>query len=345
MIVVEHGQLPDGRRATILIAGGRIEYVGELDARALARLVECDVVDAGGCVVAPGLIDPHQHLIGGSGEEGFASQTAEIAHDRLLASGITTVVGTLGTDTTTRTLPGLLAKVKGLRERGVHAWMWSGGYDARPLTGSIRDDVILIEEIIGAGEIAVADRRGVCFDARALARLAADCYVAGTLANKAGVLHLHVGDGRQRLSIVRELLDDFEVVPQSIYPTHVNRNEELFREAAELTKRGVSVDLDLVDENLGDWIRIYDGDPSMLTISTDAPIGRCEALLEQIRDVVNAGLMTLDDALALATRNTARVLKLHDAGEIAAGRRADLLLLDANTLQIRRAIVAGRLTT
>ena len=71
----------------------------------------------------------------------------------------------------------------------------------------MRDDIVLIDEIIGAGEIAIADRRGAQFDARELARLASDCYVAGTLTGKAGVLHMHTGELPERLSIVRELLD------------------------------------------------------------------------------------------------------------------------------------------
>jgi beta-aspartyl-dipeptidase (metallo-type) len=254
----------------------------------------------------------------------------------LFAAGITTVVGLLGTDTTTKTLPALLAKVKALRAKGVNAWMWTGGYDARSLTSCVRDDIVLIEEIIGAGEIAIADRRSVHFDARALARLASDCYVAGTLTGKAGVLHLHTGELRERLSIVRELLD-LGVPAAAVHPTHVNRNEELFREAVELTRRGVTIDLDCVEENLPHWWKLFDGDRSLVTISTDAPIGRAGALLDAVR------ALPLEESLPLATANPARLLKLDDVGEIATGKRADLLLLDENTLELRCVIAAGRI--
>lgn len=311
-----------------------------MDVDALVRMFDAKVVDASGCIVAPGLIDGHIHLIGGSGEKGFASATGAISTRELLDAGTTTVVGLLGTDTTTKTLPALLAKVKGLRDEGINAHMWTGGYDARSITGSLRDDIVLIEEVIGAGEIAIADRRGMHYDGRTLARFASDCYIAGTLTGKAGVLHLHTGDRADRLSVVREVLE-FGVPAAALHPTHVNRNDDLFRDAMELTKRGVTIDLDVVEENLTHWLSMYDGDRSMLSISTDAPIGGVASLLGQVRAA--AKLWPLEDALALATTNAARVLKLHDAGQIAAGKRADLLLLDEESLELRTVIANGRI--
>ncbi|HEY0142289.1 MAG TPA: amidohydrolase family protein [Thermoanaerobaculia bacterium] len=334
-----HSPAPLGRQ-TLVLAGGFIEKIGDVDVDALVKMFDARIVDATGCIVAPGLIDAHIHLIGGSGEKGFASATGGISARELLAAGTTTVVGLLGTDTTTKTLPALLAKVKALREEGINARMWTGGYDARTLTGSLRDDIVLIEEIIGAGEIAIADRRGMHYDGRTLARFASDCYIAGTLTGKAGVLHLHTGDRADKLSVVREVLE-FGVPAAALHPAHVNRNEELFRDAIELTRRGVAVDLDVVEENLTHWLRMYDGNRSMLTISTDAPIGRVASLLEQVREA--ARLWSLEEALALATRNPARVLKLHEVGLIAEGKRADLLLLDEKSLELRQVIANGRI--
>jgi beta-aspartyl-dipeptidase (metallo-type) len=343
VLVVENGDVftpaPRGK-ATIVVAGGRIEKIGNVSAANDLRAFDPEVVDASGCIVVPGLIDCHIHLIGGSGEKGFATATPAIAARELLDAGTTTVVGLLGTDTTTKTLPALLAKVKGLRDEGLNAKMWTGGYDARTLTGSLRDDIVLIDEIIGAGELAIADRRGMHYDARSLARIASDCYIAGTLTGKAGVLHLHTGELREKLAIVRDVLE-FGVPAASLQPTHVNRNEALFAEAVELTKRGIAVDCDVVEENLTKWLRLFDGDRSLLTISTDAPIGRVASLLEQVREA--SRVWSTEEALALATRNPARILKLRDVGEIAEGKRADLLLLDAKTLELRRVIAGGRI--
>jgi beta-aspartyl-dipeptidase (metallo-type) len=340
MLIIENGEIytpaPQGR-ASIVVAGGRIEKIGDVSASSL-RALDPEVIDASGCIVVPGLVDGHIHLIGGSGEKGFASASGAISAKELLAAGITTVVGLLGTDTTTKTLPALLAKVKGLREEGLNARMWTGGYDARTFFGSVRDDIVLIDEIIGAGEIAIADRRGAHFDITSMVRMASDCYVAGTLTGKAGVLHMHTGELHERLSIVREMLDR-GVPAAALHPTHVNRNEELFAEAVELTRRGVTVDMDVIDEDLVQWLKRFDGDRSMLTISTDAPIGRVQALLEQV--IAALEVFSIEEAFALATRNPARVLKLHDAGEIAEGKRADLLLLDAKTYGVRRVIAGG----
>ncbi|HEX8153533.1 MAG TPA: amidohydrolase family protein [Thermoanaerobaculia bacterium] len=350
MLLIENGELfaPQSRgRNAVLVAGARIEAIGAIDGTALAKSgVELETLDANGCIVAPGLVDPHVHLIGGSGEEGFATMTPEVQLSELLLAGITTVVGTLGTDTTTRTMPALLAKVKGLREEGLNAFAWTGGYDARALTGSIRDDVVLLDEVIGAGELAIADRRGAHFTANELAKLASDCYVAGTLTGKAGLLHLHVGDAPRRLAILRELLAEHEVEASWLYPTHVERNEGLMSEAVELTRRGMTVDVDVVERDLAKWVKFMrdqKGDLAMLTASSDAAINSPHTLLDEVRACVHERAASLEEALALVTGNTARVLKLRDAGTIAAGNRADILVLERESLALRHVICNGEI--
>ncbi|HEV7428824.1 MAG TPA: amidohydrolase family protein [Thermoanaerobaculia bacterium] len=347
MLLVENGEVfapdPLGRRS-ILIASGRVEAIG-VDGAALARAgVDVETIDATGCIAMPGLIDPHAHLIGGSGEKGFASQTPEISASELLRAGVTTVVGTIGADTTTRAMPALLAKVKALRGEGLSAFAWTGGYDARTLMSSIRDDIVLIDEIIGAGELAVADVRGQQYSAAELARFAAECYVAGTLTGKAGLLHLHVGDGNDRLKIVRDVLEQFDVKPDALYPTHVERSERLMREAIDLAKRGMPVDVDVYDEDLSRWLRFYrdhDGDPSLLTASSDAAINSPHTLFEQLMACVREKVASFDEVIAIATSNTARVLK-SDAGELARGRIGHVLLIDAASYELRTVICAGR---
>lgn len=95
----------------MLIVGGKIGKIGAVDRRAAEGLgLGLAVIDASGCVVTPGFIDPHEHIAGGSGEDGFASQTPEIHASEIVSAVITTVVGCLGVDTTTKTLPGLLAR-------------------------------------------------------------------------------------------------------------------------------------------------------------------------------------------------------------------------------------------
>src|SRR3954454_4343422 len=130
---------------SILLVDGKIGIIGEVDRRAVERVgLDVEVIDATGCLVCPGFIAPHEHLLGGSGEEGFASQTPEIHLSEIVRAGITTVVGTLVVDTTMKTMLALLAKAKAIKEEGLSANIWSGGYDVPPksIMASVREDMM-----------------------------------------------------------------------------------------------------------------------------------------------------------------------------------------------------------
>lgn len=68
----------------------------------LAERLGAEIIDAHKCLIIPGLVDIHVHLIGGGGEAGPASRTPESQLSAFLDAGITTVVGVLGTDCITR---------------------------------------------------------------------------------------------------------------------------------------------------------------------------------------------------------------------------------------------------
>jgi beta-aspartyl-dipeptidase (metallo-type) len=335
-------------RQDVLILNNRIAKIGEIDRRALSSLeLDLDVIDASGCLITPGFIDPHQHLLGGSGEKGFSTQTPEIRASELAMAGITTVVGCLGVDTTTKTMPALLAKAKGLNEEGLTAYVWSGGYNVPPSTlmNSVREDILFIAEVIGAGETAIADARSTAPDALELAKLVKDAYVGGLLSRKCGVTHFHVGEETGRLKLLRTLIDDFEINPALLYPTHVERNEELMREAIELSTRGSYVDIDTVEQDLPKWLRFYmdnGGSPARLTVSSDASINRPRSLFEQIRRCVLEEDFPLEQTLALVTKNTAAVLKLASKGELKIGSDADVLVLQKGSFQIKDVLAQGR---
>jgi beta-aspartyl-dipeptidase (metallo-type) len=338
---------PIGRH-DVLAIGDRIASIGTVDRRAIDNVgVPYDVVDATGCVVTPGLIDPHQHLIGGSGESGYHTQTPEIRITELIAAGITTVVGCLGVDTTTRSMAALVARAKGLAHYGLTALVYSGGYNVPPstLTGSIRNDLLFVDAVIGAGEIAISDRRSTAPSVPELARIVREAYVGGMLSGKAGVTHFHVGDAHSRLQPLRELLDEHEIDPALIYPTHVERNERLMEEAVDLTRRGVTVDVDVVERDLPRWVRFFidrGGDSTRLTASSDAAITSPQALLDMVRACVHELRMPLERVLPLVTTNTARVLKLGSKGRIAAGGDADVAVLRRDSLELRALVAGGR---
>ena len=73
-----------------------------------------EVLDGKDCIVVPGFIDGHVHLIGGGGEGGPHTRTPEVMLSTLTTAGVTTVVGVLGTDGITRSVEALLAKARAL---------------------------------------------------------------------------------------------------------------------------------------------------------------------------------------------------------------------------------------
>jgi beta-aspartyl-dipeptidase (metallo-type) len=348
--LIENGELygpePLGPQA-VLIVNDVIAKIGVVNRRAIEAIgVDVDVIDASGCVVTPGLIDPHEHLLGGSGENGFSTQTPEISLSEIVSCGITTVVGCLGVDTTMKTLPGLLAKAKGLKEEGINAFIYSGGYNVPPttITSSIRDDLLFIDEVIGAGEIAIADHRSTQPKVDELARLVSDARIGGLLARKSGVAHFHVGAGGDRLSLLRQLIDGHEIDPVCLYPTHITRSEALLKEAVDMTRSGSYVDMDTTEENLSRSLHLYlehGGDLRKLTVSSDASITSPRLVYEQIKGCVQEGF-PLAQMLALATSNTAQVLRLRNKGRLAVGKAADVLVLRKGSLEIVEVISLGR---
>ena len=350
LMLIENGEVyapePRGRQSVLLI-NDKIARLGEIDRRAVEALgLEVDSINATNCIVTPGFIDPHEHLLGGSGEKGFSTQTSEIYLSEIAGAGITTVVGCLGVDTTTKTMAGLLARAKALQEEGLTAFIYSGGYNVPPttITRSVRDDLLFIDEVIGAGEVAISDERAMEPDPRELAKLVSDAYIGGMLSKKAGVTHFHVGDSAKRLAPLRALLNEYDVASNWLYPTHVERSEALMEEAIDLTRRGSVVDIDTVEEDLPKWLRFYldrGGDPGHLTASSDASISSPRTLYEQIRACVGDYGFPLEQVLSLVTRNTARVLKLESKGHLDVGKDADVLVLRKDSLEIVDVLARG----
>jgi len=353
LTLIKDGDVYDPRprgRTSILLVDGKIGRIGKIDQAAVEQLgLEFQVIDAEGCLVTPGLFDPHEHLLGGSGEDGFSTQSPEIQFSEIVSAGITTVVGCLGVDTTMKTLPGLLAKVKGLCEQGLTARMWTGGYNIPPttLTVTVRNDILFVAEVIGCGEVAISDERSTEPDPRELARVVNDAHVGGKLSGKAGVTHFHVGDTERRLQCLREITDRsrFQACPEWLYATHVQRNEELLLEAIDLARQGVNLDFDVVERDLAKWLSFYfehQGPSDRLTVSSDASDSSPMTLFDQLRSCVLEHGFELARILPFFTSNTARILQLRSKGNLEAGMDGDLLVLEPDTLELVEVIARGQ---
>ena len=344
-----------GRR-DLLLGGGKVLWIGT-DAPDLPAAFGAQVLDLGGRRLLPGLIDGHVHVTGGGGEAGFASRVPAPTLSRYTRSGVTTVVGLLGTDDVARGTRELVAHVNALREEGLSAWGYAGGYHLPPatLTGSVRADLVFIDCLIGVGELAISDHRSSQPTLDELLRIASEAHVAGLMTGKAGLLHLHLGDGSRGLDLVRRALDQSELPPRVFNPTHVNRRKALFEEAIALARRGCSIDITAfpVDEGEDAWsaadalVRYLDsGAPrDRVTVSSDAggclpcfdaqgrvcsmDVGHSGALVDTLRELLARGI-ALQDALPAFTSNVAGLLRLPGKGRIAVGADADLVALDAS---------------
>ena len=309
----------------LLIAGGKIVAV-EKAGHATTR-PDCPESDLAGAVVCPGFIDQHVHLIGGGGEAGPHTRTPEVRLSALVAAGITSVVGLLGTDGVTRHPESLLAKTRALEHEGISAWMLTGAYGlpSPTITGSIEKDVALIDKIIGV-KCAISDHRS-------------SAPADDQLANNA------------------------DVPRTKLLPTHVNRAQALFHAALDYAREGGYIDITTsISEPVDAATAIATAREAQvpfnrLTLSSDGNgsqpnfdangnlvgigVAGFESLLETLQQLVGRYHLPLEEALLPFTRNVAEFLGLEHKGRIAPGCDADVLVL-TDDLKIREVWAKGR---
>lgn len=355
----------------VLITADKIGYVQ--DNFDIGKELEIEMINAIGKFLVPGFIDSHVHILGGGGEGGYKTRTPEIMLSEISRAGVTTVIGCLGTDGTTRTMSSLIAKARALEEEGISCYVYTGSYQVpvKTITGSIQDDLILIDKIIGVGEIALSDHRSSQPIVDEIAKIAAAARVGGMLSGKAGVVNVHLGDGDRKFSLLEEIINNTEIPITQFIPTHVNRNPDLFESAIEYAKKGGLIDLttstisrkflDNRDVSCGELVKkalekgvaienvsfssdgqgslpIFDDKGNYIRLG----IGKVSSLFNEVKDAIKHQNIPLETALKVITSNPARNLKLNNKGKIEVGKDADIVLLDKD-LEIDTVIARGQI--
>lgn len=329
----------------IFLAGGKIVAMAEkLD----VTLPDLEVIDAAGYIVAPGLVDQHIHITGGGGEGGWHSRCPELVFSELVKAGVTTFLGVSGTDSMTRSVENLLAKVRGLKNEGASGWMWTSNYayPVTTITKDVRTDMLAIPEVLGV-KIALGDHRSSFPNQHEIMQILADVRVSGMLTGKTGFLHVHLGDFPYSFDIFDECVAQGMPI-KHIRPTHVARHPEVFRRACEFAKKGGFIDITTGGGNYmgsaADAVRaaLADGVPfDRITLSSDGHgsmprfneagemvglgIGSIMCGIETIRELKDE--LGVEKALTPMTKTVAGALGLETKGGIAVGKDADLLFL------------------
>lgn len=339
----------------ILIEGTKIakiaEHIDEYDA-----VLDIEKIDLHGKTVTPGYLDIHEHITGGGGEMGPASRCPEAALSVILKSGITTVIGLLGTDGVTRSMENLLTKARALNEEGLTCYILSGSYGYPPTTffGDPEKDIMLMDLVVGV-KTAMSDHRSSNITGEELIRLGTLARRGGLLAGKAGVVTIHMGNGKDGLKPLFYAMERSDIPIETFLPTHIGRNFHLLEDGITFMKMGGYIDITAAvgsEENheMAEKILycLQKGiGEHQITISSDG-YGSCprfnermecigltysspSCIHELIKILVTEHHIALETALRFVTENPAKLYKLNQKkGGIFVGADADLNIYDAD---------------
>ena len=345
----------------VLTGGGRILAIGD---GLSVNGTDVETVDLEGRYLVSGFIDEHVHIIGGGGLFGPASYIPEISMDELISVGTTTVVGLLGTDGVVKNLPTLYNKARALTLSGMTAYMLTSyyGLPEKTLTGSVMEDMILIDKVIGC-KLAISDDRSSYPTRQDILRLLHEVRIGGAASGKHGILHIHLGNLPSKIDVLMDIIAEYPTLTQYISPTHCIRTEPLFEQCVEFAKKGGFIDIStggtkFTEPHLAVGLALEKGVPlANMAFSSDgrggvkrvdpetgavtytpAPVHRNH---EEMTLLVREGILPLEGALRLVTSNPARSLCLPQKGRIAVGADADLVVL-GDTLSVSAVYARGK---
>ena len=348
-----------GRR-DIFIAGGRIVAMEEsLEGLSVPGL---ETIDACGAIVTPGLIDQHIHVTGGGGEGGWKSRCPELVFSELVKAGVTTFLGV--TDSMSRSIENLLAKVRGLKQEGASGWMWTSNYSypVTTITDSVKTELFAIPEVLGV-KIALGDHRCSFPSMEEVRSIVADVRVAGMLTGKTGFVHVHLGDYTSSFDIFDGIVASGLPI-KHIRPTHVARHPAVFERAMGFAKQGGWIDIttgasccfdhpaQAVVEAIAAGV-----DPTHITLSTDGHgsvprfndkgemvglgVGGVDGNLKETIRLIRDHNMPIEQALTFTTSNVAGALGIKGHGVIETGACANACLFTED-FELKGVFARGR---
>lgn len=356
----------------ILIAGERVLAVcpaGEIASVPLGAFDDAlQVIDAGGCLVAPGIIDRHVHFNGAGGEGGPAHRTPPLQLSSFIKAGVTSAVGMLGTDGVARALPELLMKARGLEEEGISTWILTGSYGlpSPTLTGSVQRDLCLIDKVIGL-KLAISDHRSAHPSVEEIRRAVSDVRAGGILSGKAGFLCVHMGSEKEGLEPLLRAIEGTDIPIAQFAPTHISRTEALLEQSVEFGRRGGLLDITAAPGKkplfgMGTSVavaRLLEGgvDPKNITLSSDGNgsmpsfnekgemtgmrVGPLDSVVESVAEMLRDGALPREQVFSFVTANPAAHLKLPRKGRLKPGFDGDLIMLDG-AFRLRTVVAKGR---
>lgn len=241
----------------------------------------------------------------------------------------------------------------------------------KTLTGKIEDDLILVDRIIGVGEIAISDHRSSQPTVEELAKIASAARLGGMLSGKAGIVNIHLGDSESKLTLLEKVVDVTDIPIKTFHPTHINRNSDLFEAGIAFAKKGGYVDFTTstvkkflqmgevkcsrgLKRMLDAGVAIEqisftsDGQGSLPEFNEDGEliglqVGNVSTLYSEVKDAILNEGVEIEHAIKVITQNPAAILKLKDKGTIEIGKDADLVLVDKSSLTIDTVIARGKL--
>lgn len=373
IIILENVELytPEYKgKKNVVIVGDRFEGIyNNVDIN--SKEVEVKKINCEGKIMFPGFIDCHVHIIGGGGEGGFTTRTPELKFSDLTTAGITSVVGCLGTDDVCRSMTSLLAKVNSLIESGISAYCYTGSYSVpvKSVMKTIKGDIMLLQNVIGVGEIALSDHRSSQPTYDEFVNLVSQARIGGLLSGKAGIVNVHIGGGARMIDMLFSLINNTEIPPTQLLPTHMNRSEKLLEAGVRYVKQGGFIDLTTSsDEDCledGELTaseglkKLYDQHIPIehITFSSDGngsmpnfnekreliglKICSVKTLYNEVKKSFLEYGVPIEQAIKVITSNVANLLKLERKGEIKKGNIADLVLVNKDTYEIEDVYAKG----